>query len=57
MNEVLIIAGMAIATFTIRYIMFGASRHIPAVALAAERAALCPACGADGDCRPRSVAE
>ncbi len=28
MNEVLIIGGMAIATFTIRYIMFGASSRI-----------------------------
>ncbi|MEO0828295.1 MAG: AzlD domain-containing protein [Cyanobacteria bacterium J06635_15] len=28
MNEVLIIAGMAIATFSIRYIMFGASSRI-----------------------------
>ena len=28
MNEILIISGMAIATFTIRYIMFGASSRI-----------------------------
>ena len=28
MNEVLIISGMAIATFTIRYLMFAASRRI-----------------------------
>ena len=28
MNEVLIIGGMAIATFAIRYLMFGASSHI-----------------------------
>ena len=28
MNEVLIISGMAIATFTIRYIMFGVSSRI-----------------------------
>ena len=28
MNEILLISGMAIATFTIRYIMFGASSRI-----------------------------
>ncbi|MEL7067514.1 MAG: AzlD domain-containing protein [Cyanobacteria bacterium J06581_3] len=28
MNEVLLISGMAIATFTIRYLMFGASSRI-----------------------------
>ncbi len=29
MNEVLMISGMAIATFSIRYVMFGASSRIP----------------------------